>query len=225
MIVIIAGLLIGLQVDDWNNARLDRKEAAYHLDFLYQELLENDTAAAAEIEQHFDTLMNSFGASALLQKTEWTPEETTRFKEQVFATLELWGPKHRPVSLRRMIVDGKLDLVESRELQAAILKYDSAYLDAIEQTRTSYLFSLELTPRITSSMRFAGPKIISTSEELTSSRELRSAVRDKAVWQRIQLDVVEQLQQQRKELLGFLVAHRESRSAIEGSAAAIDKQE
>jgi hypothetical protein len=207
-VVVVLGIFIGLQVADWNQMCLDRQEAAYHLGFLLDELTKEINAAEAEIEQSEAVAINSFQASMLLAQSEWQDGDDKRFKKAVMSTLELWGPKHRPVSLRRMIDDGKLDLIESKALQQAILQFESAYLDAIEQTRTSYSYSLVVTPQITASMKFAGPQIISTPEELRSNETLRAAVRDKAIWQRIQLDELVKLQQARLQLKQQLEPHQ-----------------
>ena len=205
--VVVLGIFVGLQVSDWNQARIDRQDAAYHLNFLHDELSVSMKGATAEIEQHEATMMNSIGAAMLLSKDDWDPVEEQRFREQIFSTFEFWGPKHRPVSLRRMIDDGKLDLIESKDLQNAILNFESAYLEAIEQTKTSFSYSLEFTPKITSSMKFMGPNIVSTAEELTENLVLQSAVRDKAIWQRIQLDVLKDLQDARAALKDILDAN------------------
>lgn len=206
-LVVVLGIFIGLQVSNWNQTRLDRQDAAYHLNFLYDELLLEITAAAAEIEQRQETMRKSFRASMLLSQEDWDVSDYEQFKESVPATFELWGPRHLPVSLRQMIDGGRLDLIRSRDTQRAILKYESAYLDAIEQTETSYAYSLQLTPKITSSMRFRGPVIVSTAEELTGNATLRAAVRDKAIWQRIQFVVLEDLQVARIQLKEFLEAN------------------
>jgi len=139
-----------------------------------------------------------------LEKEDWEPMDKALFSQQVYSLYELWGPRHKPVSLRRMIDDGKLDLIESKDLQQAILQYESAYLEAIEQTRTSYSYSLELTPKITSSLKFSERTIVNTAEELATNQILQSAVRDKAIWQRIQLDVLNELQVERTRLLNIL---------------------
>ena len=91
-------------------------------------------------------------------------------------------------------------------MQNAILRYDAAFRDAIEQTRTSYSFSLHLTPQITASMRFDGPAIVSSTQELLDNQVLRAAVRDKAIWQRIQIDVLHDLQRARSVLSDVLAA-------------------
>ena len=197
ILIVVIGTFIGLQADDWNQARLDQKEASYHLKFLYDELSEAIILADAEIERSQAIVENSFQANFLLPQDACEEEEEALFKEMIFSAFELWGPKTRPVSLRRLIDDGKLDLIE-KDLQKAILRYESAYVDAIGQTDTSYSYSLVLTPNITASMRFMGPNIISSAEELIENETLRTAVRDKAIWQRIQLDVIKDRQVDRR---------------------------
>ncbi|WOJ92063.1 hypothetical protein R0135_09720 [Congregibacter variabilis] len=206
-VVVVLGIFIGLQVSDWNQARLDGREAAYHLGFLYEELLEEIIVSEEEIKRSRLIAYNSFDASTLLVKDDWEPEDEEKFKELVYSTFQLWGPKSRPVSLRRMIDDGKLDLVKSKQLQKAILDFESAYLDAIDQTETSYSYSLQVTPAITASMKFVGPKIVSTAQELRSNYALRAAVRDKAIWQRVQLEVLDDLQGARNTLRDVLAEH------------------
>ena len=204
--VVVLGIFVGLQAADWNQSRLDRKEADYHVNFLHEELTEAKIAGAQKIEQVEIALRNSAQASMLLTAESWTPDEETRFREMVFSTFQLWGPTHRPVSLRRMMDGGKLELIDSKLLQKAILDYESAYLDAIEQTKTSHSYSLNITPKITSSMKFKGPEIISSKEELLANPILKAAVRDKAIWQRVQLDVLMDLQSAREELMAIIRA-------------------
>ncbi len=199
-LVVVLGIFIGLEVSNWNQARVERQQANYYIDLLATELAEDIDAGAAEIEASLATLRRSFEAAELMTKPAWSAEEEATFKSAVMSTIELWGPKHLPVSLRQLIDGGKLDLIESRPLQAAILEYETAFLEAIEQTRTSYAFSVAITPKITEAMRFERRMIVSSADELLGDRVLRAAVRDKAVWQRIQLGVLETLQASRLSL-------------------------
>lgn len=98
-LVVVVGIFVGLQVSDWNQARLDRLEADYHLSFLRSELSEEISAAEAEIEQSENTLRKSFEAIGLLNQEDWAEADVQGFNELILATFELWGPKYRPVSL------------------------------------------------------------------------------------------------------------------------------
>lgn len=206
-LVVVVGIFAGLQAADWNQTRLDRKEAAYHLEFLYTQLSADAREAAAEIEEKELVLQRSFETVQLLGMDVWSEDNRSQFDESIFATFELWGPRYRPVSLRRMIDDGKIDLLASKPLQSAVLDFESAYLEAIEQTKTAYAYSLVLTPKITLSMRFKGIQIVSTTSDLLNDRVLEGAVRDKAVWQRIQYETLLELQAARKTLLAILKEH------------------
>lgn len=203
-IVVALGIFLGLQASDWNQRHLDRKEADYHVNFLYEELSEAITTAADEIKNSEEVLGQSFAATMLLTQKTWDLADRERFEGLISSTYQLWGPTYRPISLRRIVDDGKIDLIESKDLQKAILRFDSSYRDAVEQTKTSYGYSLIHTPKITTSMRFEGPKIVSTNEELLGNPILRSAVRDKAIWQRIQIDVLYDLQDARTEIRDVL---------------------
>ena len=63
--VVVSGIFIGLQAADWNQARLDRQEGAYHLNFLYEELVAAIDAAETEIAENEATLRSSFEANML----------------------------------------------------------------------------------------------------------------------------------------------------------------
>lgn len=207
VVVVVVGIFIGLQATDWNQNRLESKEADFHLNFLHEELVEAARVATDEMEQSRKYLRDSFESNMLLNLEDWKPADRERFEKTVFALFHFWGPRYRPVSLRRMIDDGKLDLIESKDLQKAILQFDAAYMEAMEQTKTSYSYSLLFTPKITASMKFKGPEIVSSTDELLSSQTLRAAVRDKAIWQRIQLDVLTDLQSARAKLIEILDAN------------------
>ncbi len=193
-VVVVLGIFLGLQITAWNQDRLDRQEADYYINFLYEDLLVAIEAADEEIERREQTLADSFGAGQLLLKESWSEEESREFAGKIASTFELWGPNQRPVALRRMIDDGKIDLIESKDLQLAILRFETAYIDAIDQTETSYSYSLAVTPKITAALTFAGPRLATDPETLLGNQTLVTAVRDKAVLQRIQLDVLKDLQ-------------------------------
>lgn len=97
-------------------------------------------------------------------------------------------PKTR--GTRQLVDGGKLDLIKSKEIQRASLDYETAMVEAIEQTKTAYSYSQPITIQITNNIRYAGRNITSSSDELRNSPALISAFKDKFIWQRIQLDVL-----------------------------------
>lgn len=203
-LVVVIGIFVALQAADWNQSRLDQKEESYQLQFLYEELINNENTYQIELKEYQDILKKSFTASTLLTKDSWQPEHRKQFEQSIFSLFSFWGASFRPVSLRRLIDGGKLDLIKSKPIQNAILQFENAYLEAIEQTKYSYGSSMVVTPQITASLIFDGMNIVSTDKELLSNQRLRGVVRDKAVLQRIQIDTLSKLQKERKKLIEIL---------------------
>ncbi|MGJ8679464.1 hypothetical protein [Paraglaciecola sp.] len=203
-LVVVIGIFVGLQAADWNQSRLDKEEEKYHLQFLYEELVQNEKDYLEELKGIQGTLDKSFLTSQLLTQDSWDQEQRKQFGQSLFALFSFWGKTFRPVSLRRMVDDGKLDLVASKPLQKAILKFENAYLEAIKQTNYSQGMSKVITPKISASIKFVGMNIVSTNDALLDSSVLRSSVRDKAILQRIQLDTLNSLQKERIKLITVL---------------------
>lgn len=203
-LVVVIGIFVALQASDWNQSRLDRKEESYQLQFLYEELVSNENTYQIELKEYQDILEKSFATSMLLTKNSWQPEQRKHFEQNVFSLFSFWGASFRPVSLRRLIDGGKLDLIKSKPIQNAILQFENAYLEAIEQTKYSYGSSMVVTPQITASIIFERMNIVSTDKELLDNQRLRGVVRDKAVLQRIQIDTLSKLQKERIKLIKIL---------------------
>ncbi|NVJ97932.1 MAG: hypothetical protein HWE25_07265 [Alphaproteobacteria bacterium] len=205
VLVVISGIFIGLQVTDWNQARKDAAEGLYYLEFMRDQLREEVGERAAEITDSDEKVRASAQALSLLYKESWTEEDRTAFDQAHRNIYSFWGPRHRPAALRRLVEGGKLDLIASREIQNAILQYESAYMEAIQQTETSYSYAQDITMGFTFQYRFR--ELVSTNEELLGNRQLQTAFRGKFVMQSIQLDVLKTIQTASEELLATLDAH------------------
>jgi hypothetical protein len=205
--VVVLGIFIGLQVTDWNQSRKDYRDGIYYLQALDAQVVNDIREAKKELEESEEFMSSSFEAVGILWSDDTSEGDLEKFTQLHFAAYQFWGPQTKPAALRQLVDHGKIDLVESRALQEAILEYDSAYDEAIQQTRTSYAYSRELTLVIMNSIRYRGPWVVSTLEELKSDRALVSALRGKAVFQRIQLETLEELQQASRTLQGALDEH------------------
>ena len=59
-IVVVLGIFLGLQASDWNQTRLDRQEADYHINFLFEDLTTAIDKAADEMKSSEEVLVESF---------------------------------------------------------------------------------------------------------------------------------------------------------------------
>ena len=55
-LVVVIGIFVALQAADWNKSRLDREEENYQLQFLYDELVNNENAYQVELKEHQEIL-------------------------------------------------------------------------------------------------------------------------------------------------------------------------
>jgi len=98
-------------------------------------------------------------------------------------------------------------LIKSKKIQEAILEYETVMVEAIQQTKTSYSFSQPITLQITNNIRYAGRGITSSSNALRKNIALVSALRDKFIWQNIQLDVLKDVHKASKTLEKILAEY------------------
>ncbi len=210
LIVVVAGIFIGLQASEWNDKRLEHQEGLYYLKALQFQLQHDIEEGKAELEKSSGYLASTGQALGLLWKDKPDEGDLKSFQELHLSAFQLWGPIQKPVTLRQLVDDGKIDLIRSKKIQRAILDYESAYVDAIQQTSTSYAYSRDITLTIMNTLDYRGPVITNTVEELRNNRTLVSAIRAKAIMQRIQLQVLESVQKSNLELEEVLESYLSS---------------
>jgi hypothetical protein len=194
VLVVIVGIIVGLQVTEWNEARKEAEEGRYHLTSLLADI-ENDLHAYNElIEISSGRMERSTAAWRLLLKAEAGEDDLAEFQKKHFAAFYLWGPKKKPAALSRIIDGGKLDLVPSRDIQQIIIDFDNAYDEFIYQTEISYGYSKDLTLTLMTEIEYTGNGIVSSLDDLRASKSIKAALRGKAYMQRIQLDTLNQVQ-------------------------------
>lgn len=198
MLVVVIGLLVGLQINDWHAGKRDEAEGIYHVKSLLSDI-ENDIAAYDElIATSAERLDDTFAASRILIKAETAEEDSEQFQQKHYAAFYLWGPKKKPAVLSRIVDGGKLDLIPSRDLQLALINFDNAYDEFIYQTNTSYGYSKDITLVLMNQIEYGERGMKSSLEDLRANKQVVAAMRGKAIMQRIQLDTLRQVQEANK---------------------------
>ena len=211
MLVVVLGILIGLQVSEWNQSRKEYSEGLYYLNALNTQIIDEIENMAEEIKISEHHTQSTFETVAILWSDQLGEDDFEVFEKLHFSAYHFWGPLNRPAALRRLIDGGKIDLIRSKEMQKTILDFEAGYIDAIQQTQKSYAYSKDLTLTIMTELRFEGPSIVSTMEEMKQNRKLISALRGKAIFQRIQLDVLIDLEKQNREVQEKLASYLDDR--------------
>lgn len=200
LVVVVFGIFLGLQVSDWNESRKEYQEGRYYLHALNAQVAEAIAEGAEEIERTEAFTNDTFGAVMILWSEQAAEDDLQTFQKLHLSAFQFWGPLTRPAALRQLVDDGKIDLIRSKDMQQAILDYDNAYVEAIQQTQTSYAYSKDLTLVIMNSIQYRPTGITSTLEALKNNQDLISALRGKAIFQRIQLDTLMELMKAHKVL-------------------------
>lgn len=198
VLVVITGIFLGLQVTEWNDQRKQHEEGLYHLETLLTFVEKDIVDNAALQETSKEHMTNTFKAWGILLK--YAPEEAdlAAYSKNHMSAFYLWGPKNKPTALRRIIDGGKLDLIKSRDIQRAILDFESIYDEAIYQTNTSYSYSREITLTLMNNIKYSDRGIKLSIDQLRESEPIKSSLRAKAIMQRIQLDTLGGIQQANK---------------------------
>ena len=83
--IVMIGIFLGLQVNAWNQSRIDRAEEAAFLDALYQEVIELEKVSYQLIDLRIEAL-NALGSASdiLLGNVEW--RDLTEFECDAIST-------------------------------------------------------------------------------------------------------------------------------------------
>jgi len=172
-------------VTDWNQSYKNHQEGLYYLRALNTQNGQDIEEGQAEIKRSQDFTYSTFQAVSILWADQGSEGDLQTFEKLHTSAFQFWGPLKRPAALRQLVDGGKIDLVYSKDIQKAIFDYESAYVDAMQQTQTSYAYSKDITLVIMNSIRYKGPGIASTLAEMRSNQPLVAALRGKAIMQRI----------------------------------------
>ena len=125
ILIVVIGLFIGLQVDDWNQRRIDRSSEAVYL----QELLEDFEANRTSLERSTERLesilrnMNALLRQSVMDEPDWT---IAQLNEAFSSTQDM--PTFIAVvrTYTNLTGSGDLRLISNRELKNDLAQYFAA---------------------------------------------------------------------------------------------------
>ena len=122
VLIVGVGILIGLQVDDWNDRRKDRADERAIVARLHDDLLLADSRANRVRQRRLDLFAHlSTGADVIFDRTErnsLTADECTAIGNSRFFNIII---SNLP-SLTELVGAGRLDIVQDSELRLAIVE-------------------------------------------------------------------------------------------------------
>jgi len=212
LVVVVAGIFLGIQATNWNEDRISRESGYYYLGLLQSQLekeIEDRDEELARLSDRIDRIQKT---RELLYADQWSDEDFATFKSEHVAVFATSTERSRPSALRQLLDAGKIDLVESQAIQQMLFRLDSAYEEAISQSETASRRIGDAVTVLTLAIPYgdaSSPNAIAVEPDiLIGSQELKWAVRSIFNMNRIQQRSMESLQlariEARDELIEFL---------------------
>jgi hypothetical protein len=129
VLVVVVGILMGLQVDDWNAARKDRKDEQKFLQRLHADVLLAEELSSRVRTRRLDSLQTIMDASDVLfgrvERDTVTDEECIAIGSANFFNISAPGLP----SLVELVGTGRLGIIQDTELRSSLI--------GLQQTRAA----------------------------------------------------------------------------------------
>ena len=130
--VVVAGIFVGLQVDDWNNLRMDRRDEQHYLNRLHDEIRNAEKLSARLLNRRIERQAVAF---EILETVFVDVERTTLTDAECFATgsLHFFNIAVSGLSAaEELTASGRMGILSDTDLRAAL----GALKQAQEATNT-----------------------------------------------------------------------------------------
>ena len=154
ILIVVVGIFLGLQVDDWNQQRKDRADEQVFLERLHRDLELADEMSARVRERRLGRLQDAIEASDVLfnrtPRDHLTDDECLAVASATFFNINV----AHPASIEELTGTGRLHIIEDRELRQALIELRQAS-DAL-----SYMVSLQTSQHAFTHLPTAFPDLI-----------------------------------------------------------------
>jgi len=143
ILIVVVGIFIGLQVDDWNRSRIDRADIATYLDRIQQDL-DHDAEFFAFLSNEAAKKKAALTAlKQLIENGSSADTDADAFFDRLLSstTIGFEFPEVQTVTFLDLQSSGKLSLIEDAELRRELQFYHQESLhrsDRIESRITGY---------------------------------------------------------------------------------------
>lgn len=205
-VLVIAGILIALQLDNWNSERIAKSEEGDYLTRLIVQLEETRAFNEDTMTETADKLAAQDRAYLMLLDGTLTAEAMPEF-EADFQALDYYPqPKTEISVMSELIASGKVSVIRNAELRAALTEYQNA-IDVLELSIVAHFDAfLQLRGRTHLAVRLRPSdgdqeSIMDSAQDLVGNEALRGIFSFSRELNAVQLDLIKTFQ---KETLTFL---------------------
>lgn len=144
LVIVVVGIFIALQVDDWNQARIDRVDERFFVGRLHDELLTSLELQRPLRERRHEQWLSMVSASDVLFNRVGRDQLADDECVAVGASSFLITVTFELPSVAQLVSTGKLDIVQNNELRLALTRHQllsKTTSGILESTRVTYLVS------------------------------------------------------------------------------------
>ena len=129
LMVLIVGVFLGLQVDDWNQRRLDRIEEQYYLDRLGRDLKRSLSDQEKQLENARTNFENALAIQKVLEARDLGGMTASEFKDRIGTIRGFPTSILVTATTEELIAGGKASLLRSNELREELAAFVEWYSD------------------------------------------------------------------------------------------------
>lgn len=194
-VLVIVGILIALQLDNWNSERIAKSEEGDYLTRLVVQLEETRAFNEGAIAETVDKLAQQDRAYLMLLDGKLTDEAMPEF-EADFQALDYYAqPKTEISVMSELIASGKVSIIGDAQLRAAVTEYQNA-IDVLELSIVAHFEAfLQLRERTHQAVRLRPgdgneESIMDTANDLVGNDSLRGIFSFSRELNAVQLDLI-----------------------------------
>ena len=129
LMVLIVGVFLGLQVDDWNQRRLDRIEEQYYLDRLGRDLERSLSEQEKLLEAAWKNFEDALAIQKVLEARDLGGMTASEFKDRIGTIRGSQPLVLVTATTEELIAGGKASLLRSNELREELAAFVEWYYD------------------------------------------------------------------------------------------------
>ena len=127
LVVLIVGVFLGLQVDDWNQRRLDRIEEQYYLDRLGRDLKRSLIEQEEQLEVAKTKFEDALAIQNVLEAGDLGTMTMDEFEHRIGTVRGFASSTLVMATIQELIAGGKASLLQSNELREELAAFNEWY--------------------------------------------------------------------------------------------------
>lgn len=131
--IVVVGIVIGLQVSDWNTARLERIEASYYLNRVTQDAGDTARLIGAEIQAADEVIGYVANAIDMIRSGTVSDSNRTEFDASFAAAFYFPDYRFSAGALEELRATGRLEAIRDAQLRKLLTRYHEAGIFKYDQ--------------------------------------------------------------------------------------------